>query len=519
MIHTFTVSYELSLKDANTCTYRLQERTQAFKGQKYRITNFLNVDREFGRLIFKVPEFPGIKNITLLKITDRNEQRIFRIYFQIEAEILRTGVDTLDLFFCSPEHARELQIQYAKVIYSLFPEAFMGRPASHLATSDFAELGSYAPEEYINGENNNGHGGMYSLPYLPLGSVNRIDFTYDNVLPDEEHAKLFTEMLSKSYYDGWKKKIYVGQNKNKDSKEKSNDRAYASGRKAFSIYYKYDKMMSEEYDNRPNIAQIREDSRNVVRIEMPIKSPGRGMIKRITSLNIPVDVMTLGPLPYLATEQASAVYVFNEFIDRVGNAHDLKWYTREELDKQVNRKIKAITRKRKNKKEWGNTPIWEKQLTKHKGEKIKKLSADISKRGSIQKYITELKKYQEKRAKDKEKYQNEEKKFPTLKTFRDYRKLAIQNGIMLATIPANRGIDELSAYLNLRNFDFSEVTWQLIRYMLPYHSITEEAPEMEPVKDTYDSIMEFLYSRYDQYNAEFTAMAEEAKRPPEEFGL
>ena len=134
MIHTFTVSYELSLKDANTCTYRLQERTQAFKGQKYRITNFLDVDREFGRLIFKVPEFPGIKNITLLKITDRNEQRIFRIYFQIEAEILRTGVDTLDLFFCSPEHARELQIQYAKVIYSLFPEAFMGRPASHLAT-------------------------------------------------------------------------------------------------------------------------------------------------------------------------------------------------------------------------------------------------------------------------------------------------------------------------------------------------------------------------------------------------
>lgn len=503
MIHTFTVSYELSLKDANTCTYRLQERTQAFKGQKYRITNFLDVDREFGRLIFKVPEFPGIKNITLLKITDRNEQRIFRIYFQIEAEILRTGVDTLDLFFCSPEHARELQIQYAKVIYSLFPEAFMGRPASHLATSDFAELGSYAPEEYINGENNNGHGGMYSLPYLPLGSVNRIDFTYDHVAADEKQAKIFTEMLSKSYYDGWKKKVHIGQNKNKEkgSAAKSQDRAYASSRKTFSVYYKFDKMMSAEYDNRSNIAQIREDSRNVVRIEMPVKSPGRELIKRITSLNIPEDAMPLGPLPYLVTEQAPINYFEREFFGHVGNSYEIKWYTRDKLDSKVKGLIRDGT------------------LNNHKGQTIIKLTAAISKRGSLNTYITALKKYQEKRAKNKEKYKNEKKQFLTLKAFMDYRKLAIQNGIMLATIPAKHGIDELSAYLNLRNFDFSEVTWQLIRYMLPYHSITEEAPEMEPVKDTYDSIMEFLYSRYDQYNAEFTAMAEEAKRSPEEFGL
>ena len=32
---------------------------------------------------------------------------------------------------------QELQSQYAKVIYSLFPESFTGRPASHLATSNF----------------------------------------------------------------------------------------------------------------------------------------------------------------------------------------------------------------------------------------------------------------------------------------------------------------------------------------------------------------------------------------------
>jgi hypothetical protein len=492
MIHTFTISYELSLADANTCTYRLNERTQAFKDKGFRLTKFLDVENsKFGRLIFKVPEFPGIKDIILLKVTDRNDRRIFRIYFQIEAEILRTGVDTLDLFFCSPEHAQELQSEYAKVIYSLFPESFTGRPASHLATSNFTDRSSYTYEEYINGENDNdGHGGMYSLPYLPLASVQRIDFAYDHVAANETQARLFTEMLSKSYYDGWKKKVFAGENKNKSSKAKSHDRAYASGSKTFSVYYKYDKMMSDEYNDRSNIAQIREDSRNVVRIEMPIKSPDRNTIKSLTWLQIPDDAITLGPLPYLATEQVPINLFKKEFFGRVGNDYDLKWYTRDELDKKINKMI------RKN------------EISEHKGHTISKITAAISKRGSLNTYIKALKKYQA--TKDKQ-TKNDKKPFLTMKAFNDYKDLAMQNGMMLATIPAKHGVPELSAYLNLRNFDGPKITSQIISHMLPYHSITEPVPELAPAKDLYDSILKFLYGLYDQYVESHNAEYEKAK--------
>jgi hypothetical protein len=46
--------------------------------------------------------------------------------------------------------------------------------------------------------------------------------------------------------------------------------------------------------------------------------------------------------------------------------------------------------------------------------------------------------------------------------------------------------------------------------MLPYHSITESAPELAPAKDLYDAILEFLYGLYNQYverhNADFEAV-------------
>lgn len=506
MIHTFTISYELSIKDANTCAYRLNERTQKFKG--YRLTNFLDKEKKFGRLIFKVPELAGIQTVTLLKITDRNGSQRFRIYFLIEAEILRTGEDTLDLFFASPEHAKELQIQYAKAIYTLFPEAFNGRPASHLYKFAFADPASYKAEEFINGLDDNGHGGLYSLPYLPLGSVKRVDFTFDNVSSDAVHAKLFTEMVEKSYYDGWKKKVYIGENKNPDSDDKCYDKAYASGSKGFSVYYKYDKMCSKEYNDRANIAQIREDSSNVTRIEMPIKSPNRETIKALTWLKIPDEAITLGPLPYLATEQVCINHLDKEYNGRIGTAYELKWYTRKGLDKRVKRLLKEYALKT------GYKPEWEKKFTTHKGNTIIKLTEAISKRGSLEIYIKALKKYQ--KTKDKKKTPSK-KPFLTMKAFTDYKELAMRNGMMLTTIPASRGIIELSASLNLRKYDYSGVTAQAATYMLPYQSVIESVPELESVKDLYDSILEFLYGLYDQYSFSHNAEMETTKLTPEEI--
>ena len=104
MVHTFEISYGLSLTDANTCAYRLNERTQAFKG--YQLTNFLDIKKKSGFLLFQNPELTGIQTIELIKYEDRSGFVNFRIYFEIEAEILRTGNDTLALYICTPEHAK-----------------------------------------------------------------------------------------------------------------------------------------------------------------------------------------------------------------------------------------------------------------------------------------------------------------------------------------------------------------------------------------------------------------------------
>ena len=48
-------------------------------------------------------------------------------------------------------------------------------------------------------------------------------------------------------------------------------------------------------------------------------------------------------------------------------------------------------------------------------------------------------------------------------------------------------------------------------------SVTESAPELEPVKDMYDAILSFLYGLYDQYNADNNAKWEAAFRQSEEI--
>ena len=275
MIHTFEISYELSLTDAATCAWALNRRLPKPKLPKF-ITNFLDIKKKSGYQIFVIPELTGINEIKLSKYEDHSGYIKFRILFQIEAEILRTGTDTLDLFTCSPEHAKQLQTQYAKAIYNLFgTEAFSGRPASLLYSTDFAPKESYLEEEFQE------HSGIYSLPFLMLGSVKRIDFTYDVIRNSPVDAKLFAYMALQSYYDGRKNQEKKGKQRNPEaSKKECIDKEYASGSRAFSIYYKYDEIKDPKYNNRSNIAQIREDARNIVRIELPSFSP----IYRVTYL-------------------------------------------------------------------------------------------------------------------------------------------------------------------------------------------------------------------------------------------
>ncbi len=463
MIHTFEVSYGLSLKDANTCVYRLNELTHAYKDKGYLISDFMDVEKKSGRLNFTVPELMGIKNIRMYKFEDRSGYINYRIYFMIEAEIMRTGKDTLDLFFCSSEHAKELQTQYARAIYKLFPEAFTGRSASLLYHSGFAPKETYTEDEFD-------HGGLYALPYLPLASVRRLDLTFDLVSEDEEHARLLTEMVQKSYYDGHKKNEIEGESKNPEN-SLCYDKVYASGSRTFSVYYKYDKMFDEAYKDRSNIKQIQELSKNITRIEMSYTSQNRGNVKSLTWLKVPNGETPLGPLSYLASEQVSFNAFDKEFFGRVGwHPKELKWFKRRELYKEINK----LVRNRK--------------IKKTEGMQIKKLAKAIDDEGSLKPVVNLIK--------------SKSKNLPcSMGTYRKYKNLAMQNGILLTPIPKESKFTELSAMPLFRNFSIWEVTNQDITYLLPYQSVTESAPELEPVKELYDAILSFLYGLYDEYSA------------------
>ena len=451
-------------------------------------------------LVFVVPELSGILTITVKKHRLRNSKPTFRIYFLIEAEILRTGTDTLDLYFSSPEHAKQLQTQYAKAIYNLFPEAFNGRPAHLLFTSNFADPKSYTEEEHLHM-----HGGMYSLPYLALVSVKRIDFTYDIVLNSPEDTQLFVYMVQQSYYDSRKKVEIKGRNRNPDSSLKCYDKSYKSGSRAISFYDKYNKMMDPVYNSRSNITLIRETARNIARIELPFSNPARSKIKSMTWLQIPEDAIPLGPLPYLANEQVPFIAFFKEFAYHIGNGPDLKWYKRGELKKQLNIKV------RQNK------------ITKGARDFMIKISQAIAQGRckndsySLKKAITAFKEngkitLHKKRNKNKEQVLEEFQ--CTIDQYHYYNRLAMENGIMLVTIPDSKHVKELSVQSPIRNFDHHKVGSQVITNMLPYQSISNyDAPEMEPVKDLYDAILEFLYGLYDEYNASWNSKMEEALIP------
>lgn len=482
MIHTFQISYGLGLEHANTCAYRLNELTKAFEG--WQIREFLDIKKKHGYLIFTVPELVGINQIKLSKYEDRYLGVTFRIYFHIEAEILRTGTDTLDLYTCSPEHAKELQNQYAKAIYRLFPGSFNERPAPILYDTDFAPKESYTDEE-MQRDNS-----FYCLPYLALASVKRIDFTYDIVRSSPDDAKLFAYMVLQSYYDGQKKQEKKGKQRNPEANKKEcYDKEYASGSRGFSVYYKYDEIKDKKYDGRPNIIQIREDARNIVRIELPNFNPGRTKIKSSTWPEIPDDGLTLGPLPYLVTEQVPFIAFIKEFGYHVGNGPDLKWYKRDRLKSALGR----LRRQHK--------------ITRTAETMMIKISQAIS-QGRSQRYSHPLalaiEAFKEYGAIVLHKQRDKVTKEQILETFAcsigqyTYHKdMAIRNGVMLVTIPDSAKFSELSALTQIRNYEYGLLGSQTIIHMLPYQPVT--IPELEPVKDLYDAILSYLYRLHDRY--------------------
>ena len=157
----------------------------------------------------------------------------------------------------------------------------------------------------------------YSLiPFLGLSILSRIDFCANYKL---ENAALYVEMIKKSYYHTRKKNVKV-QEPESFSENKSNDTLFYVKTSGFCIYDKYNKMMDSRKDRMRNIAQIREDAKDVIRIERPFYKISKPKLYSLTGLRVPKAEegreapLKLGPLPFLCEEKIGLNTIFKEYI-------------------------------------------------------------------------------------------------------------------------------------------------------------------------------------------------------------
>ena len=355
MVHTFEILYILSSRfETMYCAYKLNQRVNAANRiSSEDIQTFLNsvpTRKNSIGLHFKGLRIPGILQIDLLKY--KNAPGSVFLYITIEAEVLLTGENTLDVYWCSFTNMKELQTKYAEAIYTLFPRAFEGKPP--LSQVRFYDQKKIHPIEIR-------FGGLFMIPYLGLSILSRIDFCTNYKL---DNATLYVEMIRKSYYHTRKKNIKF-KNLNPFSENKSNDALFYDKTSGFCIYDKYNKMMDSRKDRMHNIAQIREDAKDVIRIERPFYKISKPKLYSLTGLRVPKAVegreapLKLGPLPFLCIEEIGLDTIFREYIrcvlgikstqkyDMV-NRQDFKWVSLKRFVREMDRLYKAgrITKRR-----------------------------------------------------------------------------------------------------------------------------------------------------------------------------
>ena len=363
MVHTFEILYILNIREATYCTYKLLQNAQAYKlNQRNKNLERMNRDkiRAFLRQIhirkkhegirYKGFHIPGILQMNLLKY--KSAPGNFFLYITIEPEVLLTGENTLDTYFCSFPNLRELQTKYAQAIYALFPKAFEGKPL--LSQVRFHDQKRIHPVEYSFGR-------LFMIPHLGLSILSRIDFCANYKL---ENATLYVEMIRKSYYHTRKKNIKF-KNLNPFSENNSNDALFYDKTSGFCIYDKYNKMMNPAKDNMHNIEQIREDAKNVIRIERPFYKISKEKLFSMTGLIVPKAIegreapLKLGPLPFLCEEKIGLNTIFKEYIRCVlgikatqkydiVNRQNFKWVSLKRFVREMDRLYEAgrITKQR-----------------------------------------------------------------------------------------------------------------------------------------------------------------------------
>ena len=118
MVHTFEILYMLNRRESVYCAYKLNQRVNADeKRSSEAIRAFLrkiHIRRKYEGIQFKGLRIPGIHQIDLLKY--KNAPGSFYLYITIEPEVLITGENTLEVYYCGFANMVELQTKYAQAI-------------------------------------------------------------------------------------------------------------------------------------------------------------------------------------------------------------------------------------------------------------------------------------------------------------------------------------------------------------------------------------------------------------------
>lgn len=362
MIHTFEIYYELNYRSAAYCVGNLNRiareygpvngRPRYFSDTK--INEYLTGDRKSLRFSTEFL-FLGLHHIKFTKMPLPDGRATYYIYFRIEPEVLLTQEYSLNLFQCNENNFDALQSRYGEIVYQIFPRSMEQRPIE--GSIDFMPV---AERRYIRDlEYRIKYGELageeleiyrfrhlFSLPYLGLARIARVDFTVDFRC---DHPDIYLRLAKQSYVDNAsrKRKLYLKKGKYLAAYNKTVD--------GFLIYDKQKKYMLPRFDNKPNIEELRRAAANVMRIEYVFKCRSRREQLRFTRLNHPAKGQTeyestpglCGLMPYII-QDVGAERLRNEYYRLIGGGQwmsDYHWNNTMEqssLTKTMKRKLNNL---------------------------------------------------------------------------------------------------------------------------------------------------------------------------------
>ncbi len=344
MIHTFTIYFPLNRQSAGYCVTNLNRIAREYAPQNGRVRyhsdavvreyldgdlNTLNYSMEFLYL--------GLHQIKFTKKRMTDRYTSYYIYFRIEPEVFISRQYSLNLFQCNENNYDALQSRFGEVAYRLFPRAIEHRPIEesiidcltaeerrylrrleegyYLQQLDREELELYRMRH------------LFSLLYLGLAKISRVDYTADFYC---DHPGLYMELAQKSYVDNKTKKRKVHLEKG------TSLAAYYKNVDGFLIYNKQKKYMLADYDDKPNIDELRQAAANIMRVEYVFESRDRRTQLKFTKLCLPrrgavtyVSTYSLcGMMPYII-QDLGASRLRDNYYAHIGGGQwmsDYHWY-------------------------------------------------------------------------------------------------------------------------------------------------------------------------------------------------